>query len=112
MREACLNQTELATWWKISPRTLEQWLWVGEGPQFLKFGGRMSYRIEDVEVFERAALSATGAQYRKGWAPRDCVFWSSLLIHRYQLVIGVLILRYLQRPHDRVTLKHDLFPPN
>ena len=56
MRQTCLNQTELAARWKISPRTLERWRWVGEGLQFLKIGGRMIYRIEDVEAFERDAL--------------------------------------------------------
>jgi predicted site-specific integrase-resolvase len=66
MRETCLNQTELAARWKISPRTLERWRWIGDGPRFLKIGGRVIYRIEDVEAFERAALSAAGEPYRKG----------------------------------------------
>ncbi|GLS88932.1 hypothetical protein GCM10010873_39060 [Cypionkella aquatica] len=52
MRETCLNQTELAARWKISPRTLERWRWIGDGPRFLKIGGRVIYRIEDVEAFE------------------------------------------------------------
>ena len=65
MRETCMNQTELAARWKISPRTLERWRWIGDGPGFLKIGGRVIYRIEDVEAFERAALSATGEPYRK-----------------------------------------------
>ena len=66
MRETCLNQTELAARWKISPRTLERWRWIGDGPQFLKIGGRVIYRIEDIEAFELAALSAAGEQYRNG----------------------------------------------
>ena len=65
MRETCLNQTELAARWKINPRTLERWRWIGDGPRFLKIGGRVIYRIEDVEAFERAALSAAGEKYRK-----------------------------------------------
>ena len=60
MRETCLNQTELAARWKISPRTLDRWRWVGEGPQLLKLGGRVIYRIEDVEAFEREVLRAAG----------------------------------------------------
>ena len=59
MRETCLNQTELAARWKISPRTLERWRWIDEGPQFLKIGGRVIYRLEDIEAFEREALKAT-----------------------------------------------------
>jgi len=66
MRETCLNQTELAARWKISPRTLERWRWIGDGPRFLKIGGRVIYRIEDVEAFERAALSAVGEPCRRG----------------------------------------------
>jgi hypothetical protein len=59
MRETCLNQTELAARWKISPRTLERWRWINEGPQFLKIGVRVFYRLKDIEAFEREALKAT-----------------------------------------------------
>ena len=47
-----LNQIELARRWRLSHRTLERWRWLGEGPQYLKIGGRVVYRLEDVEVFE------------------------------------------------------------
>jgi predicted site-specific integrase-resolvase len=47
-----LNQNELANRWNISARTLERWRWTGEGPQYIKIGGRVVYRQEDVEVFE------------------------------------------------------------
>lgn len=47
-----LNQIELARRWRLSHRTLERWRWIGEGPQYLKIGGRVVYRLEDVEVFE------------------------------------------------------------
>lgn len=47
-----LNQVELAARLKISPRTLERWRWTGEGPAFLKIGGRVVYRLEDVEAYE------------------------------------------------------------
>ncbi|MCX7382580.1 MAG: helix-turn-helix domain-containing protein [Alphaproteobacteria bacterium] len=47
-----LNQTELARRWRISPRTLERWRWVGQGPVFLKLGGRVVYRLEDIEAYE------------------------------------------------------------
>jgi predicted site-specific integrase-resolvase len=47
-----LNQTELAARWTISPRTLERWRYTGEGPQFMKIGGRVAYRLEDVEAYE------------------------------------------------------------
>ena len=47
-----LNQTQLARRWKISPRTLERWRWHGIGPPFIKIGGRVVYRLEDIEAFE------------------------------------------------------------
>ena len=56
-----LNQRELAERWNISQRTLERWRWVGDGPQFLKLGGRVVYRVEDVERYEAEQLrSHTG----------------------------------------------------
>jgi predicted site-specific integrase-resolvase len=51
-----LTQGQLADRWQISPRTLERWRWAGEGPRFLKLGGRVIYRIEDVEVYEAQQL--------------------------------------------------------
>ena len=56
-----LNQDELAERWCISPRTLERWRWTGEGPQFVKVGGRVIYRVEDVEAFEAARLRTSTA---------------------------------------------------
>jgi len=47
-----LNQIELARRWRISPRTLERWRWLRQGPQYLKIGDRVVYRLEDVQTFE------------------------------------------------------------
>lgn len=46
------HQIDLARRWKISHRTLERWRWLGQGPRYLKLGGRVVYRVEDVEAFE------------------------------------------------------------
>ena len=54
-----LNQVELAARWKISPRTLERWRWTGDGPRFVKLGGRVVYRLEDVEEYEREQIRAS-----------------------------------------------------
>ena len=51
-----LNQIDLAARWNISPRTLERWRWIGEGPPYLKIGGRVVYRLEDVERYEQEQL--------------------------------------------------------
>lgn len=47
-----LNQEQLARRWGISPRTLERWRWLHQGPRYLKIGGRVVYRLEDIEAFE------------------------------------------------------------
>jgi predicted site-specific integrase-resolvase len=51
-----LTQVQLADRWQMSPRTLERWRWLGEGPPFLKLGGRVIYRLEDVEIYEAKQL--------------------------------------------------------
>ncbi len=56
MREICLSQIDLAARWRISPRTLERWRWTGEVPSFMKLGGRVIYRLEDVLAFENQEL--------------------------------------------------------
>ena len=53
-----LDQNALAERWLVSPRTLEQWRWKGEGPRFLKLGGRVIYRLADIEAFEAARVHA------------------------------------------------------
>jgi len=50
-----LNQEQLARRWSLSPRTLERWRWLGQGPRYLKIGGRVVYRLEDVEAHEHAS---------------------------------------------------------
>ncbi len=54
-----LSQTELAARWNISHRTLERWRWTGEGPQFIKIGGRVVYRQEDIEAYEVGHLRSS-----------------------------------------------------
>lgn len=66
MSEVCLNQIELAARWKISHRTLERWRWAQEGPRYLKLGGRVIYRLSDVEAFEREVESFPDEQAVEG----------------------------------------------
>jgi hypothetical protein len=47
-----LNQIELSRRWRISARTLERWRWQRQGPAYLKIGGRVAYRLQDIEAFE------------------------------------------------------------
>ena len=47
-----LTQTDLASRWRISERTLERWRWRKLGPPYLKVGGRVVYRLSDVLAYE------------------------------------------------------------
>ena len=49
---AKLTQDQLAARWHLSPRTLEQWRWLGKGPKFLKIGARVLYDETEIETFE------------------------------------------------------------
>lgn len=51
-----LNPRDLARRWSLSPRTLERWRWTGDGPPFLKVGGRVAYRLQDIEAWEADRL--------------------------------------------------------
>jgi hypothetical protein len=57
-----LNQIELSRRWSLSPRTLERWRWLGQGPRYLKIGGRVVYRLEDIEAFETQQARESTAQ--------------------------------------------------
>lgn len=59
MKATCMNQLELAVRWGISHRTLERWRWTGEGPRFLKVGGRVVYRLSDVEEYEQSIVRSS-----------------------------------------------------
>ena len=64
-----LDHDELAWRWHISHRTLERWRWAAEGPQFMKLGGRVVYRMEDIIAFEQDQLrQSTGTDVRAGVA--------------------------------------------
>jgi hypothetical protein len=57
-----LSQQELAARWRISPRSLERWRWSGQGPRYLKLGGRVVYRLEDVQAFEAEQVRGSTAE--------------------------------------------------
>ena len=59
-----LNQVEVAKRWG-SRRALENWRCRGEGPRFLKIGGKVVYRLQDVEAFEQDQLRAKTASARE-----------------------------------------------
>lgn len=66
-QNTCLTQKDLARRWTISPRTLERWRWTGDGPVYMKIGGRVVYRLEDILAYERVQLRQnTAATARAG----------------------------------------------
>ena len=61
-----LNQVQLSRRWSISPRTLERWRWLKSGPQYLKVGGRVVYRLEDIEAYETSQTQVVAPDKRSG----------------------------------------------
>jgi len=66
-----LHQSGLARRWCISPRTLERWRVEGRGPAYLKIGGRVVYRLEDIEAYEAAQLHYPGKDLRSSAAGNE-----------------------------------------
>jgi len=58
------NQVDLARRWNVSPRTLERWRWLKQGPQYLRVGGRVLYRLEDIEAFEAEGIHSLQRERR------------------------------------------------
>ena len=56
-----LNQVDLSRRLGVSCRTLERWRWIGIGPKFIKIGGRVKYRLNDIEDFEQSRLCQSTA---------------------------------------------------
>ena len=51
-----ISQKDLAQRWNLSPRTLERWRWLKRGPTFVKIGGSIRYRLEDIQSYEQANI--------------------------------------------------------
>ena len=64
---AKLTQDELAERWRLSPRTLEQWRWLGRGPRYVKIGSRVLYDEQEVAVYEDGQVH----QNTNGPLPRE-----------------------------------------
>lgn len=54
------DQQDLAERWGIPVRTLAAWRYQGKGPAYLKIGGAVRYRLEDVEAYENENLVEPG----------------------------------------------------
>lgn len=60
MADRFLCQKQLARRWGISHRTLENWRYRGRGLPFLRLGGKVFYKIEDVEAYENRRTQPAG----------------------------------------------------
>lgn len=60
MSATFLRTEDLARRWRLSPRTLERWRYVGIGPRFRRVGGRVIYALSDVERFEAGSEGECG----------------------------------------------------
>ena len=53
-----LSEKLLARRWGLSHRTLERWRHDAHGPAYLKIGGRVIYRLADIEAYEVSHLAS------------------------------------------------------
>jgi len=59
---ALLTEAEAGRELALAVKTLQRWRWSGRGPRFIKLGGAVRYRREDLEAFiERAVRTSTSA---------------------------------------------------
>lgn len=65
-----MSTNQLADYWGISARTLERWRGIGNGPHFVKVGGRVLYRVEDILEYEDI-LGSTRTFWRHSGTPID-----------------------------------------
>ncbi|HJP44875.1 MAG: helix-turn-helix domain-containing protein [Arenicellales bacterium] len=54
--QALMTQRELCNRWRVSEATLERWRSEGIGPIYVKLGGQVRYRREDVLEYEASCL--------------------------------------------------------
>jgi len=49
-----LRESDLASRWVMSPRTLKRWRMQGRGPTYLKIGKRVCYLLSTVQEYEKS----------------------------------------------------------
>ena len=63
-----LKEAELAARWRLTPRTLQRWRQQGRAIDHALIGGKILYRVEDVEAHERRASRRGDRAQRPGGA--------------------------------------------
>ena len=60
--EIRLTERQLCKFWSITVETLRKWRGNGYGPIYIKVGGRVLYRPEDIREFERQTMYRSSGQ--------------------------------------------------
>lgn len=56
MTSEFLDTKAAAKYLNLSPHTLDRWRWSGDGPQFVKLGRSVRYRLKDLADFVESSL--------------------------------------------------------
>ncbi|MBP9692995.1 MAG: DNA-binding protein [Alphaproteobacteria bacterium] len=56
MKEKHLTPKQLSERWNVPLATLSQWRWNGLGPDYMKLGRHIAYRLREIERFEAEKL--------------------------------------------------------
>lgn len=59
--ERLSDEVAVARRFEFAPNTLAKWRCQGRGPRFIKLGGRIRYRLSDVEAYLRERTVEPGA---------------------------------------------------
>lgn len=59
MKLSVLDTKEAAAHLGVAPKTLANRRSIGEGPRYMKLGGAVRYRIEDLDAYMAASLVST-----------------------------------------------------
>jgi hypothetical protein len=62
MTSIYINSYQLGQRWGVAPQTLARWRCEGRGPKFFKVGGKILYRLADVEAFEAENVHSVTAK--------------------------------------------------
>lgn len=60
-----MTTAELADYLKVEPKTLTNWRYLGRGPAYVKHGGMVRYRREDVDAWIRQHTVQPGADEKR-----------------------------------------------
>lgn len=66
-----LNPFQLSRRWSITPKTLQNWRSQAKGPAFIKIGGHVLYRLEDIAQYEEINRHHRSMPHQKGTMPRQ-----------------------------------------